>query len=239
MGPALFDDREPVKNLPSGEPEERLKAVNKGFGQSSLNLLFCILCVLALGYAAEAQSGRRLKRSDVSPSPAPAIEAPQPAPVAAPALPRQKLIVGMDNLGRSMSIPLYMSDAVWDGFYKQFNKSSSFDITTETHMRGKEARERARKETESYVVLLQLETDSMDSGGLGQVDLNNLVVTYAIYAPVTGKTKETGRVYVRQSRNVLSLPTGRNGEAQLNQAGREAADRVMLALHIGGPAIMR
>jgi hypothetical protein len=185
----------------------------------------------------EAQSGRRVKRPDSSASPAPAIE-PEPAPQAPkaskPEPPKQKLIAGMDELGRSINIPQYMAAAVWDGFMDRFRKFSSLRVTTE-NMRRSDAIERAKKETESYVVLLQVETEYLNSGGVGQVNTNDLLVSYLIFSPGTGKIKTSGRIYVRSSRNILGgrLPTSRAGDAQLYQAGRETADRVISALNLG------
>jgi hypothetical protein len=138
----------------------------------------------------------------------------------------------------AMDIPFYMSDAVWDGFIKRFGKLSEVTISANKNMNRKEATDRAKKQTENFVVFLQLTTPSV-SRGVGQVNLNDLVVSYSIYSPGTGKVKESGQIYVHSSRNVLStrLPTGRNGESQLIEAGRETADRVMALLHIGGTAI--
>lgn len=137
-----------------------------------------------------------------------------------------------------MDIPFYMSDAVWDGFIERFNKVSGVTISANKNMNRKEATDRAKKQTENFVVLLQLTTPSI-SRGVGQVNLNDLVVSYAIYSPGTGKVKENGQVYVRTSRSILSprLPTGRSGDAQLTEAGRETAERVMALLHIGSTGI--
>lgn len=208
----------------------------------SLSLLFSFLCLLSFCSMGEAQSGRRVKRPDSSASPAPAIEpAPaQQAPAASkPEPPKQKLIAGMDDLGRSINIPQYMSSAVWDGFMDRFRKFSSLRVTTE-NMRRRDAIERAKKETESYVVLLQVETESLNSGGgMGQVNSDDLLVSYTIFSPVTGKIKSSGRVYVRSSRSILGgrLPTGRVADSQLYQAGRETADRVISALNLGSTVL--
>ncbi|HEV7859022.1 MAG TPA: hypothetical protein VGO91_10440 [Pyrinomonadaceae bacterium] len=190
----------------------------------------------------EAQSGRRVKRPDANVSPAPAIEpapAPQSPKESQPAPPKQKLIAGMDELGRSINIPQYMAGAVWDGFLDEFRKFSSLRVTTE-NMRRRDAIERAKKETESYVVLLQVETENLNSGGgVGQVNSNDLLVSYIIFSPVTGKIKSSGRVYVRSSRSILGgrLPTGRVADSQLYQAGRETADRVISALNLGSTVL--
>jgi hypothetical protein len=208
-----------------------------------LSFLFSLLCLLSFYSMGEAQSGRRSQPNSSSVSPAPKVEAEpaQEAPVAAskPEQPKQKLIAGMDELSRSINIPLYMSNAVWEGFLERFRKVSSLNVTTQD-MRRKDAVERAKKETESFVVLLELETQYMDSGaGVGQVNSNDLQINYTIFSPVTGKVKSSGRVYVRQSSGILSgrLPTSRAGESQLYEAGREAANRVLSVLNMGGGII--
>jgi hypothetical protein len=200
-----------------------------------LNFLFSLLCLLAFCAMGEAQSGRRAKPTNSSPAPKVETAPTQEPPVAAskPELPKQKLIAGMDELSRSINIPHYMSNAIWEGFLERFRKVSSLNVTTQD-MRRRDAIERAKKETESFVVLLELETQYMDSGA-GQVNSNELEVNYTIFSPVTGKVKSSGRVYVRQSRGILSgrLPTGRLGDAQLYEAGRETANRVLSVLNMG------
>lgn len=115
-------------------------------------------------------------------------------------------------------------------------------ITTaiDQKLRRKEAVERAKQATNSFVILLRLETeDSNASMGMGRVSPDDLVVNYAIFAPGTGKVKDQGRVYVRSYRGILggSFPTGRTLEAQLQEAGRETANRVRAALQIGSAVI--
>jgi hypothetical protein len=151
------------------------------------------------------------------------------------------LIVGLDERSAASYIPQYMSEAVWRGFIGRFNEVSSITLTTDRNMGRKQAVDRAKKETESFVVLLQLTTDNMGAGSAGEVNPEGLIVSYVVFSPVTGKVKEQGRVYVRPSRSILGqrLPTGRVVDAQLNEAGRETASRVMSALHSDSPAIRR
>jgi hypothetical protein len=133
-----------------------------------------------------------------------------------------------------MDFPLYMSDAVWNGFIERFNKVSAVVISGDKNMNYKEARDRAKKATESPVVLLSLSVQGV-GGSTGQVDFHDLVVNFTIFSPGTGKVSEQGRVHVRPNQSILGqrLPTGRNGESQMKEAGRETADRVLLLLHTG------
>jgi hypothetical protein len=174
-----------------------------------------------------------------SPAPAPE-EAKTEQPASKPEQPKQKLIAGIDELTRSINIPQYMSRQVIEGFTDEFSKLSSVAVTTE-RMQRRDAIERAKKETATYVVLLQLETEYLSSsGGIGQVSPDEVLVTYTIFTPGTGKVKSNGRIYARSSRGGIlggRFPTGGISDSQLYQTGREAADRVMSALGMG--AIMR
>jgi hypothetical protein len=134
----------------------------------------------------------------------------------------------------SFDLPFYMSDTVWSGFIERFNKGSWVVNAGDKNMNRKEASDRAKKATESPVVLLHLSTQTA-GGNMGQVNYEDLVVNFIIYSPGTGKVSEQGRVYIRRNQSVLGqrLPTGRNGESQLKDAGRETADRVLALLHAG------
>jgi hypothetical protein len=134
----------------------------------------------------------------------------------------------------SLDIPLYMSDAIWNGFTERFNKVSTVMIAGDKNMSRKEASDRAKKATESPVILVHLSTQAV-GGYMGQVNFEDLIINFTIFAPRTGKVSEQGRVYINRNRSVLGqrLPTGRNGESQLKEAGRETANRVLSLLHVG------
>lgn len=179
----------------------------------------------------QAQSGRRATKPLSPPTTTPPPKESEQPPSPKPAPKQQTLIAGMEA---SMDIPLYLSDAVWNGFIERFSKVSSIVISGDKNMNRKGASDRARKATESPVVLLNLSTQTI-SGNIGQANLEDLIINFTIFSPGTGKVNEQGRVYVRPNRSILGqrLPTGRNGESQLKEAGRETADRVLSLLHSG------
>jgi hypothetical protein len=224
-----------------GKLVRRKEEVNSRFIKPHSAISLCLLFILALCSIAQAQSGRRSTKPPSPPTPTPSpTEAEQPStPKDKPAQKQQTLIAGMsDELGAAY-IPGYMSDDVWRGFIERFKAYSSIMLSTEKRMSRKQAIDRAKKETESFVVLLQLGTEDTNVG-LGGVNVDDLVISYLILTPGTAKLKDQGHVYLRSYRGVLGsrLPTGR-ASSQLYEAGREAASRVLSDLDIAGPVILR
>jgi hypothetical protein len=201
------------------------------FIRLALNISLSVFFVLMVCCLGQAQSGRRAPKPLSPPTITPPSEESEQPPSQKPTPKQQTLSAGMEA---SLDIPLYMSDAVWNGFTERFNKVSLVVISGDKNMNRKEASDRAKKATESPVVLLQLSTQAV-GGNMGQVNFEDLVVNFTIFAPRTGKVSEQGRVYIGRNRSVLGqrLPTGRNGESQLKEAGRETANRVLSLLHVG------
>lgn len=206
-----------------------------------MTVTLCLLFILALCSVGQAQSGRRSPKpiSPPTPTPAPAESGPLSTAKDKPAQKQQTLIAGMsDELG-SVYIPGYMLDAVWRGFIERFKAYSSIMLNGEKRMSRKQAIDRAKKQTESFVVLLQLGAENVNASMMG-TSVDDLVVSYLIFTPGTAKVKDQGRVYLRSYRGVLGtrLPTGRES-TQLYEAGREAASRVLSDLDIPNPVILR
>jgi hypothetical protein len=197
-----------------------------------LNISLSVFFILMVCCPVQAQSGRRAPKPLSPPTSTPPPKESEEPPAPKPTPKQQTLFAGMEL---SLDIPSYMSDAVWNGFIERFNKDSSIVINANKNMNRKEASERAKKLAESPVVLLQLSTQSV-SRNVWQVNFEDVIVTFSLYSPGTGKVSEQGRVYIGRNRSVLGqrLPTGRNGEAQLKEAGREAANRVLSLLHLEG-----
>jgi hypothetical protein len=117
----------------------------------------------------------------------------------------------------------------------------------------KEAQEIAKTESQSHVVLLELEEDIAASGGrrggAGQTDTRALAVKTYVYEMGTGTLKFVDQTSMRPYRGQttsiggirLPLPTTRTrmerfpGELELEQAARDAADRVMLRFKVRLP----
>ncbi|MEW6731073.1 MAG: hypothetical protein AB1489_07040 [Acidobacteriota bacterium] len=212
-------------------------------------LFLCFSILLGLIGSVEAQSGRRPKRSSSSnpvstPTTTP-VEEEEPPPSSEPEkqtpkqeAPRFSLIATTDV--QSVSVPSTVYGLIMSGFAGRLKETPIFDTKLEKQMTRKEATDLAKTQTEVFVVWLQFGGDAFNGGGNSISDYS---VDYFVFQPGTAKLKSQGRVYLRPySPNVnvgsvpvqvpLPLPPA-NGRSplqySLEQAGREAGDRVISA----------
>jgi hypothetical protein len=189
--------------------------------------IVALLCVLA----ASAQSGRRIRKT--TPAPAPVSEAmPAPdKPVAAPK-PALTLIVGMDRDISYGNVQLTTYEDVLLACADRLNDNPAVEVVVASSEMGRgEAVKRAKAEKEAYVVWLQLRSEIMRSADNNQ----NLLIEYSVFAPITAKVATSGQTYPQLTRNrgiILNPRTsGIFGDYKLQQAAREAAERILSALH--------
>ena len=222
-----------------------------------LLIAFCLCALWPIGPAA-AQSGRR-KTAPAKQSPAP------PAPSVEPqgeseSQPRRApksqsviatFIVCEDEQAFLNSSITSRRDIIGATFFDRLRQSSSVAVERGGKATRSEARDRAKKEREAYVVLLQLEEDMMAGRGAGQqqigrMDTSNLALRVYVYAPGSGDLKFTDYVTQRPYRSSTSVGGVRipvpvrgaeryPGEYQLAQAARDAADRLLSRFEIARP----
>jgi len=191
-----------------------------------LLLAFCALSV-------QAQSGRRQVKLP------PAAPVPTPTPEATP-VPKKEVknelvfFVGADRDSSYAQLPLGYYDAVLQGCASRLRVGSSADVEVSDHdvNRG-EAIKKAKSETKAYVVWLNLSVDSMARS------YDDLTLEFIVYTPGTAKIVTNGRTYLtgRRAGPVVVDPNPRRTsglyrEELLKQAGEEAGDRIIKALHI-------
>jgi len=213
-----------------------------GFQQSARALItlgsfsaLLVICCIVAGYA---QSGRRVAKPAPTPTPEESPE-PKPSPKKTSTdKPQVVLLLGMD--GNSFNnIPLYYYDAVLQSCADRLNEAPSVAVDVSgTQMNRTEAIRIAKSQKEGYVAELQLRTDNM-SGSANSNQDRDIFVEYWVFAPGTAKVVASGRAYQRLGKtgSVISrLPTGRTStvytEQLLRQAGQDAADRILDALHV-------
>ncbi|HTG14107.1 MAG TPA: hypothetical protein VK747_02455 [Blastocatellia bacterium] len=193
-------------------------------------LLFALLLVAAASFA-QAQSGRRIpKQPDSSERNPPSQPEPptQPSPrETAPLLP----ILAVKNLQTVGSSSIF-TDIALGGCLEELKQSTAVQVSSGKDKNRKEASDYAKASKDTYVVLIQLESDTFDTMGGNP---RSFYVSYVAFAPGTGKIKTQGHIYQGQSRGPVGVPTSGSIEFELRRCGREAADRVLEALNLSRP----
>jgi hypothetical protein len=186
-------------------------------------LVFAVFSVLLVS----AQSGRRTRPPDPIP-----VLTPEPTPPNKPTAKAKetnptKVVVGIDRYSDVSDIPLSTYGSVLRSLADRLDDSQSVSVAKD------------EKENGAYVVSVQLLSRNTRVGFQTTRDLNDVYVDFAVFAPVTGKSVTSGKVF-QQTGGILSRkPTGRTTRADsdyyLQQAAREAADKILAALHVRVP----
>jgi hypothetical protein len=189
------------------------------------------LLIFALLNHAEAQSGRRATKSQPAKSstktPAPAAESPSPeeTPKPVPGGLQQKVRLLVARQPTSRHLPV--EDQILASFIKHLNQYENIEATSVGDLKEGRAGERAKAETEAFVILLQFDIDSFQSGTL-ILNSQDLQIEYSVLAPRTAKKQTKGKVYfqgigggrMRKS----DWPNGTPIRITPDAAGIEAAD---------------
>lgn len=202
-----------------------------------IELTIIVLFLLVSICVVQAQSGRRQTRASAVATPTPTPE-PTPTPKVQP---KSELgfFVGMDTRDTFANIPLSFYDTVLSSCVARLGKMSSATVTMAPHELNRgEAAKKAKGETKTYVVWLQLNRDTMNSSSSNSYD--QIQIEYAVYAPGTGKIVTSGRSYQNANRKgpIIVGPTGGASnnaiyrDGLLRVAAEDAADRILRALNL-------
>lgn len=162
------------------------------------------LAVLLVGVVletgeADAQSGRRASKppsSVTSTPPAPIVtpENPNPEaekPLAPGELPSKvRLLVARQPTSKH----LHTEDQILASFVKQLNRYENIDATSVGDVKEGQAVERAKAETDAFVILITFDIDRFQ-GGTIIMNSQDLEIEYFVLAPHTGKKQTKGKVY--------------------------------------------
>ena len=221
-----------------------------------LKTLAVAALLLAVSFGARgagAQSGRKGQKSSAPPPP-PAAEAEQGESESGPK--RQdaskkktdalvSFVVMRGEEGAFTIIDPLARDGVAENFLRRLGATSSVSVTNGGTGRRQEARERAKSESEAYVVLFQLEEDSYVET-VGRADSRRLVIKTYVYTPKVGDLKYADTIFQRPYRQTariggIPVPVPTRGierypsQRELEQAARDAADRLLGRFHISPP----
>jgi len=207
--------------------------------RSVLFLIASIALTLSLSQNSLAQSGRRQGKV-LSPSPPPAADEPKPEPTPAtpPAKPdaQAKIIVGGDKLGSSIYLSSSYVEYTVNSCIERLNDSAALEAIGGGNMSRKDAIDRAKKETASYVLLLELRLDNDDT---------DISISYSLFAPQTAKILTSGRVYLGTMTagrgpvgvGVPSVTRNMPLQYQLKEGARQVADRVKGKISVRNPGL--
>ncbi|HJU92834.1 MAG TPA: hypothetical protein VJ656_07875 [Pyrinomonadaceae bacterium] len=200
--------------------------------KTNLALLVFVLCALSV----QAQSGRRKTTPPpVAPVPTPTPE-PTPTPKKEGEKPELVFLVGTDRNSSHTLLPLGFHTAAQRGCADRLRARSAADVDAPHGDMGRgQAIEKAKKSTNTYVVLLTLQFDTMVSSS------NDIQLDFTVFAPATAKVVLTGRSYVNANRagpvivGRTGIPAGVMREQWLRDAGEEAADKILKKLNMVVP----
>lgn len=145
------------------------------------------------------------------------------------------LSVGFDTLAR---------DGVAAAFFDRLKRAGrDVDVKDGGRGRRQEARERAKKEETAYVVFFQMDETGMSGTS---TDARGLVLRTYVYTPKTGDLKYSDTLYQRPYQDTariggvrVPVPSRRieryPSQLQLEQAARDAADRLLSRFQITPP----
>jgi hypothetical protein len=203
-----------------------------------LNISLSIMLVAICAVATFAQSGRRVRKSEIAiPVPTPeATPAPSPTPRPEPTF---RFIVGMEKFGDFSRLSLYTYSGVLRSCADRLDDSSLVKAeTTSREMSRADAIRQAKSENGAYVVWIQLRPNNFSGQSSVYDDANNVYVQYVVFAPTTAKQVTSGNTYPEAYRNArVRLPTSSTeGNYYLNQAARGAAERILDHFHLRLPS---
>jgi len=155
----------------------------------------------------------------------------------------------IENDNPMMSLDYMARDDIWKAFIERLGKSRAVSVTQGGKGTRGQARERAKSERETYVVLFQIEESGsmMGSSGVGRADTRTLVLRLYVFAPQTGDLKFSDVIYQRPYRDTATIggvrvpiPSGRRierypSQLQLEQAARDAADSLLMRFGVRLP----
>jgi hypothetical protein len=200
-----------------------------------LRTLVVICAVIISANLAVGQSGRRVPKKPDPPS-NPRLEPQPPVKAAEPEIPKIPLLLVFG--GSSVTSDLFLNRVAVESCEKRLKDSSALAVRTGKEMNRGQASDYA-KSMNQHVASLEVE---QERAGLSpsRVGLDDISIRYYVFTPGTGKTKSSGRVYLRPPRTGvgLPLPAPRSPvviQYAVEEAGREAAERIINALGLALP----
>lgn len=156
-----------------------------------------VLLLLGLGLEpieAEAQSGRRAAPPSSPAASTPPVTDQNRTPEAENPLgtlpTKVRLLVAKQPTSRRLGT----EEQIFASFVKQLNRYENIEATSIGDLKENRAIERAKTETEAYVILMKFDIDSFQNGTI-ITNSQDMDIEYFVIAPHTGKKETKGKVY--------------------------------------------
>ena len=246
------------KRFEAREARRAFSPANKPAPLALAALLALALCAFALTAGVRAQS-RRAPRPAATPTPEATPEATPEGESESESQPRgthakdPSIVVSfaiVENDNPMMSLDYMARDDIWKAFIERLGKSRAVSVTQGGKGTRWQARERAKSERDTYVVLFQIEESGsmMGDSGVGRANTRTLVLRLYVFAPQTGDLKFSDVIYQRPYRETatvggvrIPVPGGTRrierypSQLQLEQAARDAADSLLMRFGVRLP----
>jgi len=200
-------------------------------------------CVFLSTLTADAQSGRRSTGHTITvptvSGPKTVEKKPEPPPVDT----RTSLVVAVEEQSPFSGVPFYLSGMVRDTCGDILRKSKLLKTTIASQeMNHGDVVKRAKAETETFVVWLQLGSENYSNDRVNPTFPERLFIRFTIYSPGTAKVKASGYERIAQANKggIISRIPGSQGntvysEYALKEAARSVAERIMDAFRVNVP----
>ncbi len=157
-----------------------------------------------------------------------------PTPTVKPT-PAYNFVVAIDKFGDFNRASLYTLNGVTRNCANRFNDAPAARGTVSgQNLSRSEAIKQAKAEKTSYIVWLQLKSNSKRFDPGVYDDPNDVYLQYFVFEPQTGKQMSQGNTYPEAYRNMrIRLPgPSSDGDYYLNMAARGAAERILDHFHL-------
>jgi hypothetical protein len=215
-------------------------------------ILLSSVFILAGSVVSEAQSGRRAPKRAPSSPPAtlPAPETTEPvAPVKNNPPVSQIPVLFMMDIPQTLYLKFAFPEQMQVWVADRLKRSSAFDIKTDEPGSRNQAIKRAKKETRTHVIWLELAENNLKvpEPNERRSQTADLSINYYIYLPSSGKAIHNGRAYldfgkyqggILNNKTVLfCYPKVTGDDLLLLQASLEVAERIMSHFNVPVPPV--
>ncbi len=213
--------------------------------QLSLFLIFVFLiCILA--NFSNAQSGRKIPEKSKPETTEILLPEPKPeaAPTPTPVEPLHKLKV-FSNIRTTFASQFIFPERMHRWVVERLSNSSLLDVSMGSYASLGEAKKIAKSETETFIVLVELDEESFPSPSRQSSSQGDVVIKYFVLSPGTGKTQHSGSIYIYPqfissrdkviNQKRLCYPEVSERDLYLLDASFETAERILIKFKLPIP----